>query len=62
MIFCRNVLIYFSDKNKTEILDRIANVLEPGGYLFLGGSESITRYTSRFEVARFYGGMVFRLK
>jgi chemotaxis protein methyltransferase CheR len=62
VIFCRNVLIYFSDKNKINILDRMANVLEPGGFLFLGGSESISRYTTKFEVARYYGGMVFRLK
>ena len=62
VIFCRNVLIYFSDKNKINILDRMANVLEPGGFLFLGGSESISRYTAKFEVARYYGGMVFRLK
>jgi len=40
----------------------MANIIEPGGYLFLGGSESISRYTTKFEVARFYGGMVFRLK
>jgi chemotaxis protein methyltransferase CheR len=62
VIFCRNVLIYFSDKNKVSILERIANAMEPGGYLFLGGSESISRYTTKFEVARSYGGMVFRLK
>ncbi len=62
VIFCRNVLIYFSDENKSGILDRMASVLEPGGYLFMGGSESITRYSSKYEVARCYGGMVFRLK
>ncbi len=62
VVFCRNVLIYFSDKNKMVILDRMANIIEPGGYLFLGGSESISRYTTKFEVARYYGGMVFRLK
>ena len=62
VVFCRNVLIYFSDKNKISILERMANIIEPGGYLFLGGSESISRYTTKFEVARYYGGMVFRLK
>jgi len=62
VVFCRNVLIYFSDKNKSDILERIASAIEPGGYLFLGGSESISRYTAKFEVARYYGGMVFRLK
>ncbi|MEK7322159.1 MAG: protein-glutamate O-methyltransferase CheR [Pseudomonadota bacterium] len=62
VIFCRNVMIYFSDQLKVDILGRIAEVLEPNGYLFLGGSESITRYCDRFEVSRAHGGMVFRLK
>lgn len=62
IIFCRNVLIYFSDKKKSDILDRMADVLEPGGHLFMGGSESIGRYSNKYEVERCYGGMVFRLK
>lgn len=62
VIFCRNVLIYFSDEKKADILERMANAIEPGGYMFMGGSEAISRYSSKFEVARCYGGMVFRLK
>jgi chemotaxis protein methyltransferase CheR len=62
VIFCRNVLIYFSDERKRDILDRMADALEPGGYLFLGGSESVSRYSSRYEAARCFGGVVFRLK
>ena len=42
IIFCRNVLIYFSSALKTDILDRIASCLNPGGVLILGGSESPT--------------------
>lgn len=62
VIFYRNVMIYFSDELKVDILNRIAGVLEPDGYLFLGGSEAISRYSDKFEVARAFGGMVFRLK
>lgn len=62
VIFCRNVMIYFSDELKTDILNRIAAVLEPDGYLFLGGSEAISRYSDKFEVVRSLGGMVFRPK
>lgn len=62
VIFCRNVMIYFSDELKADILNRIASVLEPNGYLFLGGSEAISRYSDKFEIARAFGGMVFRLK
>jgi len=39
LIFCRYVLIYFSDELKRNILSRLEKSLNPGGYLFLGGSE-----------------------
>lgn len=41
VIFCRNVLIYFSEQVKRDILRRLVEVLEPGGYLFLSSTESI---------------------
>lgn len=40
-IFCRNVLIYFSPEMRTRIIDRFADLLHPGGILYLGHSESI---------------------
>jgi chemotaxis protein methyltransferase CheR len=39
-IFCRNVTIYFSAKTREEVLNRIVAKLRPGGYLFLGHSET----------------------
>ncbi|MDY6980303.1 MAG: protein-glutamate O-methyltransferase CheR [Pseudomonadota bacterium] len=62
LIFCRNVLIYFSSSIKTDILNRMAQVLKPGGYLFLGGSESPTGYSQAYEMCRFPDGVVYRLK
>jgi chemotaxis protein methyltransferase CheR len=41
VIFCRNVLIYFSGERKTDILDRLLQALHPGGHLVLGASETI---------------------
>ena len=61
VIFCRNVLIYFSADLKKDIIDRLANSLEPGGYLFLGGSESMASYSDRFETVRYSGGLVYKL-
>jgi len=49
VIFCRNVLIYFDQETKTEILDRIAQVLSPGGYLFLGAAETVIGITDAFK-------------
>jgi len=41
IIFCRNVLIYFSKENQFHVLQNLKKKLKPGGYLFLGHSESI---------------------
>ncbi len=62
IIFCRNVLIYFSPELKKNVLDRLANALEPGGYLLLGGSESMAAYSDRFETVRYNNVLAFRLK
>jgi chemotaxis protein methyltransferase CheR len=62
VIFCRNVLIYFSNDLKQDIVDRMANILNPGGYLFLGSTESINQLTDRFEMKVGHGGISYRLK
>ena len=62
VIFCRNVLIYFSTELKRDILSRMAQALNRGGYLFLGGSESLTGISDRFEMIRHNGGVIYRLK
>ena len=62
IIFCRNVLIYFSAEGKRQILDNMAKILNPGGYLFLGASESVVQYSDDFEMVRMGLGIVYRLK
>lgn len=62
IIFCRNVLIYFSSDLKSDILSRMALSLNPGGFLILGGSESPTGYTRAFDMVRYPKGVVYRLK
>jgi len=62
IIFCRNVLIYFSAEIKTDILTRMSKLLNPGGYIFLGGSESPTGYCNLFEMVKMKDGVVYRLK
>jgi len=42
VIFCRNVMIYFSRATQEQVVERLATCLEPGGYLFIGHSESLT--------------------
>ena len=62
VIFCRNVLIYFSHEQKADILERMARILNPGGYLFLGSTESLSAHTDRFEMVNLLGGIVYRLR
>lgn len=49
VIFCMNVLIYFSEDKKRELVQRFYDTLEPGGYLFLGHSESISKMPVKFQ-------------
>jgi len=56
VIFCRNVLIYFSRENRAEILDRLADRLRPEGRLFLGAAETPLGLTSRLVSAGPAGG------
>jgi chemotaxis protein methyltransferase CheR len=52
VIFCRNVLIYFSDEVKRDILTRMASSLESGGYIFLSSTESMPTDIRAFEPVR----------
>jgi chemotaxis protein methyltransferase CheR len=58
VVFCRNVIMYFDAPTQAQVLERIAQVMVPGGILFLGPTESPPRSGSRF--ARVEPG-VFRL-
>ena len=49
VIFCRNVLIYFDQKTKGQILDRMAKLMPTDGVLYLGGAETVLGVTERFQ-------------
>ncbi|MGH7440962.1 MAG: CheR family methyltransferase [Polyangiaceae bacterium] len=50
IVFCRNVIIYFSQEKLGEAIARLSHVLSPGGYLFLGHSESLRGMTDDFDL------------
>jgi chemotaxis protein methyltransferase CheR len=52
VVFCRNVLIYFDNRTKIDILERIASQLNPGGFLMLGAAETVIGLTTRFEASQ----------
>jgi chemotaxis protein methyltransferase CheR len=49
IVFCRNVLLYFDQPTKTRVLDRLARVMEPDGYLVLGAAETVVGLTESFR-------------
>ena len=48
-IFCRNVMIYFDKQTREALVDRLYDITVPGGYLFIGHSETLGRETSRWK-------------
>ncbi|MEM1347834.1 MAG: CheR family methyltransferase, partial [Myxococcota bacterium] len=48
-IFCRNVMIYFDPETTAHIVSKLYEVLEVGGFLFVGESESIRDREGRFD-------------
>jgi len=50
VVFCRNVLIYFDQATKSQVLSRIAQIMPGDGYLYLGGAETVLGISESFEV------------
>lgn len=49
VVFCRNVMIYFDEKTKYELVNKFYDNMEQGGYLFIGHSESLVRGETDFR-------------
>ncbi|MGH4120984.1 CheR family methyltransferase [Clostridium sp.] len=49
VIFCRNVMIYFEPKTKMELINKFYDITEPGGYLFIGHSESVNKNETKYK-------------
>jgi chemotaxis protein methyltransferase CheR len=59
-ILCRNMLIYFSDEAFSTLIALFARCLVPGGYLFLGHSESLLDRKTAFVPTLLGGALVYR--
>lgn len=62
VIFCRNVLIYFSTDAKKDILTRMHACLKPGGYLFLGASEALNALPDLYTMVQCHPGIIYQAK
>jgi chemotaxis protein methyltransferase CheR len=49
VVFCRNVLIYFDQETKVDVLERIARITDRDGYLVLGAAETVVGLTDSFR-------------
>jgi chemotaxis protein methyltransferase CheR len=60
VIFCRNLLIYFDDLSRRQAADTFFDALNPGGFLCLGHSESMSRISSLYKVRKFSDSVVYQ--
>ena len=50
IVFLRNVMIYFDKATKEQLIQKVYDVMEPGGYLFIGRTETIDRDSTPFKL------------
>ncbi len=60
VIFCRNMLIYFDEASQRRAAEALYDALNPGGFVLLGHSESMSRISSLFRVRRFKDAIVYQ--
>jgi chemotaxis protein methyltransferase CheR len=60
VIFCRNLLIYFDDVSRKTASETFYDALNPGGYICLGHSESMSRISSLYKVRKFPEAIVYQ--
>ena len=59
-VFCRNVLIYFDDVSRKQVVDKFYSILRSGGYIFLGHAESLSRISSTFKIRKLSNHIVYQ--
>jgi chemotaxis protein methyltransferase CheR len=62
VIFCRNVLMYFTPAQMQAVVARLTAALRPGGYLFLGHAETLRGLSNDFDLCHSHGSFYYRRK
>ena len=60
VLFCRNMLIYFDDLSRRQAVEAFYECMAPGGFIFLGHSESMSRISSLFRPCRVGDAIVYQ--
>ncbi|MEN6348483.1 MAG: protein-glutamate O-methyltransferase CheR [Syntrophomonas sp.] len=60
-IFCRNMLIYFDDLSRKQLVEKFYAMLNKGGFIFLGHAESLSRISTAFKIRRMNGYLVYQV-
>lgn len=60
VVFCRNVLIYFNLESAQKVLSNLHDSMNEGGYIFLGSSESLSRFTDMFNMRKINEGLFYQ--
>jgi chemotaxis protein methyltransferase CheR len=60
IVFCRNLLIYFDDVSRKAAAETIYDAMTPGGFVCLGHSESMSRFSSLYKVRKFPEAMIYQ--
>jgi chemotaxis protein methyltransferase CheR len=60
VIFCRNLLIYFDDLSRKQAAETFYDALQPGGFICLGHSESMSRISSLYKIRKFPEAIVYQ--
>jgi len=61
IVFCRNVLIYFSPEERKNVIDRLAKTMKPHGFLLTGAADRVAGNVSKWECLMFQGKRIWRL-
>ena len=62
VVFCRNMIMYFTPEHQQRLIGRLTRVLAPGGYLFLGHAETLRGLSADFHLCHTHGTFYYQRK
>jgi chemotaxis protein methyltransferase CheR len=60
VVFCRNVIIYFTHETAKYVIDHFFDIINPGGYLFLGHSETLWKMSAKYSLVEMGDAFIYR--